>query len=45
MTQEQIELMIESLEELQDVLSRYDHGTLFTEQYELLEYLKEQLNK
>ena len=40
-TKEQIELMIESLEELQDVLSRYDHGTLFTEQFQLLEYLKQ----
>ena len=40
-TQEQIRLMIESLEELQDILSRYSNGTLFTDQFELLEYLKQ----
>jgi hypothetical protein len=44
MTKEQIELMIESLEDLQEELIRNDHGTLCKEQYELLEYLKE-LNK
>ncbi len=41
LTQEQIELIIESLEELKDLLSDYGDGTLFTEQFELLEYLKQ----
>ena len=45
MTKEQIQLMIESLEDLKEELSVNNHGNLFTEQYELLEYLKEQLNK
>jgi hypothetical protein len=39
-TKEQIQLMIESLEELKDLLSDYGDGNLFTEQIDLLEYLK-----
>jgi hypothetical protein len=42
-TQEQIEIMIASLEELQEELSINNHGDLFQEQYNLLEYLKTQL--
>ena len=41
LTQEQIEIMIESLEELKDLLSEKSGGYLFTEQIELLEYLHE----
>ena len=43
MTQDQIKLMIESLEELKNELNDNGHGDLFTEQYELLEYLQTQL--
>tara|TARA_R110001606_G_C15082412_1_gene617432 strand:+ start:321 stop:557 length:237 start_codon:yes stop_codon:yes gene_type:complete len=43
MNKEQINLMIESLEELNEELSIQSKGTLFSEQWELLKYLKEQL--
>ena len=41
MTKKQINLMIESLEELNEELSNQNKGTLFSEQHELLEYLKQ----
>ena len=44
LTQEQIELMIESLEDLQVCLSNHSLGNLLTEQLELLEYLKQLKN-
>ena len=37
---EQVEVMIETLEELCEELSDNSHGTLFTEQWDLLNYLK-----
>ena len=40
---EQAELMIETLEELRDELSDNKHSTLFSEQYELLDFLQEQV--
>jgi hypothetical protein len=43
MNKEQINLMIESLEELNEELSVQSKGTLFSEQWDLLEYLKKQL--
>jgi hypothetical protein len=43
MNEEQILLMIETLEELQEELSFNNHGNLVTEQWELLEYLKTKL--
>jgi hypothetical protein len=43
MNKEQINLMIESLEELNEELSVQSKGTLFSEQWELLEYIKKQL--
>lgn len=42
MTKEQINLMIESLEELNEELSNQSKGTLFSEQWELLKYLKQE---
>ena len=45
MTKEQIELMIESLEDLRDALSQLSYGYLLTEQIELLEYLKQELKQ
>jgi hypothetical protein len=43
MNKEQINLMIKSLEELNEELSIQSKGTLFSEQWDLLEYLKKQL--
>ena len=40
MTKEQIEIMIESLEELNEELSIQNKGSLCFEQWELLDYLK-----
>ena len=40
MNKKQINLMIESLEELNEELSVQSKGTLFSEQWELLDYLK-----
>ena len=39
-SKEQIELMIESLEELNEELSNQSKGTLMSDQYELLDHLK-----
>ena len=39
-SKEQIELMIESLEELSEELSDNSHGNLVTEQWDLLEHLR-----
>jgi hypothetical protein len=44
LTQEQIKLIIESLEDLQVCLSNQSLGNLYTEQLELLEYLKQLKN-
>ena len=45
LTEEQIELIIESLEDLQVCLSNQSLGNLYTEQLELLEYLKQLKNQ
>jgi hypothetical protein len=39
-SKEQLLIMIESLEELCEELSNNNHGTLMTEQWELLNFLK-----
>jgi hypothetical protein len=41
LTQEQIQLMIESLEDLKVFFMNHGADNLFTEQLELLEYLKQ----
>jgi hypothetical protein len=43
MNQADIKLMIESLEELNEELSNQNKGTLFTEQWDLLDKLKTQI--
>lgn len=45
MTEAQIQLMIESLEELNEELSNQCKGSLFTEQWDLLEYLQQEKAK
>lgn len=41
LTKEQIEVIIETFEELLEELSENNHGSLVREQWEVYEYLKE----